>query len=86
MRRNLNCRRLQSDILSSIQEKISPKGEFAGTAVQEISGGLEFQFFKGGRLEKKLLILTRSGLHRYEVYIFTNELRKEDKVFAKNRK
>lgn len=58
------------DIISSIQEKISPGGEFAGTVVQKISGGLEFHFFKERQLEKKLLVLTRSGLHKYEVYVF----------------
>jgi hypothetical protein len=47
-----------------------PGGEFAGTAIQKISEGLEFHFFKEGQLEKKLLILTKSGLHRYEVYVF----------------
>ena len=59
-----------ADILSSIQEKILPGGEFAGTAVQKINEGLEFHFFKKGQLEKKLLILIKSGLHRYEVYVF----------------
>jgi hypothetical protein len=58
------------DILSSIQEKVIPGGEFAGTAIQRISEGLEFHFFKEGKSEKKLLILTKSGLHRYEVYVF----------------
>ena len=58
------------DILLSIQEKILPGGEFAGTAVQRINEGLEFRFFKKGQLEKKLLILIKSGLHRYEVYVF----------------
>ncbi|CAB4408824.1 unnamed protein product [Rhizophagus irregularis] len=43
-----------ADILSSIQERILLGGEFAGTSVQEISGGLEFQFFKKGQLEKKI--------------------------------
>jgi len=59
-----------ADVLSSIQEKILPGGEFAGTAVQKINEGLEFHFFKEGQLEKKLLILIKSGLHRYEVYVF----------------
>jgi len=53
----------------SIQEKILPGGEFAGIAVQKINEGLEFHFFKEGQLEKKLLILIKSGLHRYEVYV-----------------
>lgn len=35
-----------ADILSLIQERILPGGEFADTSMQEISGGLEFQFFK----------------------------------------
>jgi len=58
------------DILSSIQKELLLGGEFAGTAVQEISGGLEFHFFKKGKSEKKLLILIKNGLHRYEVYVF----------------
>ena len=58
-----------ADILSSIQEKILPGGEFAGTAIQKINEGLEFHFFKKGQLEKKLLILIKSGLHRCEVYV-----------------
>ncbi len=58
-----------ADILLSIQEKILPGGEFAGIAVQKINEGLEFHFFKEGQLEKKLLILIKSGLHRYEVYV-----------------
>jgi hypothetical protein len=59
-----------ADILSAIQEKVLPGGEFAGIAVQKISEGLEFHFFNEGQLEKKLLILTKSGLHRCEVYVF----------------
>ena len=58
-----------TDILSSIQEKISPGEEFAGIIIQKINEGLEFHFFKKGQLEKKLLILIKSGLHRYEVYV-----------------
>ncbi|CAB4425036.1 unnamed protein product [Rhizophagus irregularis] len=58
------------DILSFIQEKILPGGEFAGTAVQKINGGLEFNFFKEGQREKKLLIFTKNNLHKYEVYVF----------------
>ena len=58
-----------TEILSSIQEKILPGGEFAGTVVQEIIGGLEFRFFKEQQLKKKLLILTKSGSHRCEVYV-----------------
>ncbi|CAB5395645.1 unnamed protein product [Rhizophagus irregularis] len=41
-----------TDILSSIQEKILPEGEFTGTAVQKIIGGLEFNFFREGQQEK----------------------------------
>ncbi|RGB26258.1 hypothetical protein C1646_820517, partial [Rhizophagus diaphanus] len=59
-----------TDILSSIQEKILPGGEFAGTAVQNINEGLEFHFFRKGLVEKKLLILIKSGCHRCEVYVF----------------
>ncbi|CAB5215911.1 unnamed protein product [Rhizophagus irregularis] len=59
-----------TDILSSIQEKVKPGGEFSGTAIRKISEGLELHFFKEEKSEKKLLILTKSGLYRYEVYIF----------------
>ncbi|CAB5375264.1 unnamed protein product [Rhizophagus irregularis] len=58
------------DILLSIQEKVLPEGKFTGTAVQKIIGGLEFNFFKKGQQEKKLLILTRNNVYRYEVYVF----------------
>jgi hypothetical protein len=59
-----------SDILLSIKEKILPGKEFFGTAIQEISEGLEFRFIaKEGQPEKKLLIFSKSGLHSYEVYI-----------------
>jgi hypothetical protein len=58
------------DIFLSVQKKVLPGEEFAGTAIQKISGGLEFHFSKEGQLEKKLLILTKSGLYRYEVYVF----------------
>ncbi|EXX64530.1 hypothetical protein RirG_141830 [Rhizophagus irregularis DAOM 197198w] len=59
-----------TDILSSIQEKVKPGGEFSGTAIRKISEGLELHFFKEEKSEKKLLILTKSDLYRYEVYIF----------------
>ena len=59
-----------TDILSLIQEKVLSGGEFAGTAIQKINEGLELHFFKERKSEKKLLILTKGGLHRYEVYIF----------------
>ncbi|UZO29390.1 uncharacterized protein OCT59_022868 [Rhizophagus irregularis] len=59
-----------TDILSSIQEKVKPGGEFSGTAIRKISEGLELHFFKEEKSEKKLLILTKSGFYRYEVYIF----------------
>ncbi|RIA99326.1 hypothetical protein C1645_811562 [Glomus cerebriforme] len=58
------------DILSSIQEKVLPGEELARTAVQKIIGGLEFNFFREGQRKKKLLILTRNNMHRYEVYVF----------------
>ncbi|UZO22600.1 uncharacterized protein OCT59_014960 [Rhizophagus irregularis] len=46
-----------------VQEKVLPEGEFARTAIQKIGEGLEFHFFKEEQLEKKLLILTKSGLY-----------------------
>ncbi|PKK72642.1 hypothetical protein RhiirC2_776956 [Rhizophagus irregularis] len=58
------------DIRLSIQEKVLPEGKFTRTAIQKIIGGLEFNFFKKGQQEKKLLILTRNNVHRYEVYVF----------------
>jgi len=64
-----------TEILSSIQEKVLPGGEFAGTVIQKITGGLEFHFFKEQQIEKKLLILTKNGLHRCEVYVFNQIVR-----------
>jgi hypothetical protein len=34
-----------------------PGGEFSGTAIQKISEGLEFHFFKEGQLRKKTTTL-----------------------------
>jgi hypothetical protein len=66
----------------SIQEKVLPGGEFAGTSIQKISKRLEFHFFKEGQLEKKLLILTTSGLHGYRVYVFNKIVQEQYLPFS----
>ncbi|RHZ53790.1 hypothetical protein Glove_437g23 [Diversispora epigaea] len=58
------------DILLNIKEKILPRKEFSGTAIQEINEGLEFKFaIKDGQPEKKLIIFFKNGLHSYEICI-----------------
>ncbi|RHZ86144.1 hypothetical protein Glove_54g111 [Diversispora epigaea] len=55
----------------AIKEKILPGEEFSGTAIQEISGGLEFRFATiDKQSEKKLLIFSKNGLYSYEVCVF----------------
>ncbi|RHZ78425.1 hypothetical protein Glove_165g75 [Diversispora epigaea] len=55
----------------SYQRKIILGEEFSGTAIQEISGGLEFRFATiDEQSEKKLLIFSKNGLHSYEVRVF----------------
>ncbi|RHZ83510.1 hypothetical protein Glove_91g32 [Diversispora epigaea] len=59
------------EIIKFFQDKILPGEEFAGTAIKEISEGLEFRFpTKEHQPEKKLLIFFKSGLQSYEVRIF----------------
>ncbi|RIA89067.1 hypothetical protein C1645_738919 [Glomus cerebriforme] len=54
---DMNCPRVGQHLY--IQKKVLSEEEFAGITVQKISEGLEFQFFKEEKLEKKLLILAK---------------------------
>ncbi|RHZ60331.1 hypothetical protein Glove_355g33 [Diversispora epigaea] len=74
------------DILLAIKEKILPGEEFSGTAIQEISGGLEFRFATiDEQSEKKLLIFSKNGLHSYEVRVFNKVVQDIYLVFKKLR-
>ena len=71
------------EIFLLIQKEILPNGKFSGTAIQEISKGLEFHFFGSEKqLEKKMTIITNGVLLGYEVRVFDQVLQETHLPFS----
>jgi hypothetical protein len=70
------------DILSLIQRESLVEGKFEGTAIQEISEGLELYFFdKKKKVEKKIIIFAQGIFLSYKVWVLDQVLQEVDLPF-----